>query len=357
LGHELRNPLAPIKTASDMLKLLGLGDPRAERARAIIDRQVAHLIHIVDDLLDVARIARGTLVLRHDPADWAEVVRAGTEDRRAEFEARGIALELAVPAAPLWVSGDPTRLTQVLANLLGNALKFTDRGGRVEVRLAGENGVCDLVVRDTGVGMTAQTLARIFEPFEQAQQDSARIAGGVGMGLALAKGLVELHGGAISAASAGPGRGAELRVRLPLTTAPAVRGAVATTPVVDGAHVLIIEDNRDAAESLRAFLEVTGCRVEVAHDGGAGLAAARAHPPEIILCDIGLPGAPDGYGVAAAVRADPALHVSRLIALTGYGQPEDRERARQAGFDAHLTKPAEAEELLALVAHAHARPS
>jgi signal transduction histidine kinase/FixJ family two-component response regulator len=353
LGHELRNPLAPIRTASYVLRRVHSHDPRTARATEIIDRQVGHLTRIVDDLLDVSRIVRGKLAIQREPTDWANVVQSTAEDYRAGFEARGLELSLELPGAPVWVRGDRTRLAQVVANLLANAQKFTERGGRVavDVRVDERAGSCSLSVRDTGIGMTPEMLARVFQPFEQGPQTSARTRGGFGLGLTLVKGLVEMHEGEVSAWSEGPGRGSELRIRLPLGEAPAARAARAGPgPAAAGLHVLVIEDNQDAAESLRTVLEMGGFSVEVAHDGPSGVAAARARRPQVVLCDIGLPGAMDGYEVARTLRADPDLRSVRLIALTGYGQQEDVRRAEDAGFDSHVTKPADPQGLLGLVA-------
>jgi signal transduction histidine kinase/FixJ family two-component response regulator len=354
LAHELRNPLAPIKSASQILRALYLPDPKARRAAEVIDRQASHLAHIVDDLLDVERIRGGTLVVKSEPTDLAQVVRSIASDYGSGFESRGITLRVDVSAEPVWVLGDATRLAQIVGNLLDNARRFTDRGGRVEVRLTTDPAqrTTSLVVRDTGVGMTAELLARLFEPFEQAQQSSARTRGGFGLGLTLVKGLVELHGGEVHATSAGPGCGTELSVRLPLTEPPRREAQPPRAPLIGGVRVLIIEDNRDAAEMLQGFLELAGCVVQTAYDGRSGLALAQAHPPEAILCDIGLPDI-DGYAVARAVRADPRLRSVRLIALTGYGPGEVRRQAQEAGFDSYITKPGDPEQLLRLVALSH----
>jgi signal transduction histidine kinase/AmiR/NasT family two-component response regulator len=351
LGHELRNPLAPIRNASYVLKRLPFDDPRSAKATEIIDRQVTHLARIVDDLLDAAGIACGKLAMRRELTNWCDIVRTTAEDYRAGFEARGLALSLELPGAPLWVRGDRTRLAQVVGNLLANAEKFTERG-RVTVSLAADEraGFSSLSVRDTGVGMTPEILARLFQPFEQGPQSSARTRGGFGMGLALVKGLVELHDGEVQALSEGPGRGSEFRVRLPLVEGPGVRTAPARqAPTPRALHVLVIEDNHDTAESLRTVLEMGGFSVQIAHDGPSGLAAARRQRPQVVLCDIGLPGAMDGYDVAKAVRADPGLCSVRLVALTGCGQHEDRSRAEQAGFDSHVTKPSDPHDLLGLM--------
>jgi len=358
LGHELRNPLAPIKNASYILARAHSHDARSVRATEIIDRQVTHLARIVDDLLEVSRIARGKISLERETTDWGDIVRETAEDYRAEFQVRGLELSVELPDAPVWVRGDRTRLAQVVGNLLANAQRFTDRGGRVAVRLAADDeraGFGRLSVEDTGIGMTPEVIARLFQPFEQGPQSSARTRGGFGMGLALVKGLVELHEGEVRAWSEGPGRGSRFGVRLPLVEAPAVRAEPARpVPTSGGLRVLVIEDNQDTAESLRAVLELGGLSVQVACDGPSGVAAARAQRPQVVLCDIGLPGAMDGYEVAKAIRAEPSLREVRLIALTGYGQREDRSRAERAGFDSHLTKPADPGALLGLVARPEA---
>jgi CheY-like chemotaxis protein len=358
LGHELRNPLAPIRNASYVLRRVHSDDPRSARATEIIDRQVSHLARIVDDLLEVSRIARGTLPIRREAVDWRAVVQETAEDHRGGFEARGVELDVDLPDAPAWVRGDRTRLAQVVGNLLANAQKFTDRGGRVAVRLGVDERarVGSLTIEDTGAGMTPDVVARLFEPFEQGPQSSARTHGGLGMGLARVKGLVGLHEGEVHASSEGPGRGSRFRVRLPLVEAPRVRPGPAARARSSGPlHVLVIEDNHDTAESLRELLEMAGLSVEVAYDGPAGVAVARARRPQAVLCDIGLPGAMDGYEVARTLRADPGLRALRLVALTGYGEHQDKRRAEQAGFDAHVTKPADPDVLLTLVVGPEAR--
>jgi CheY-like chemotaxis protein len=351
LGHELRNPLTPIRLSSQLLLGLRLTDPRAERAAKIIDRQVTHLARMVDDLLDLSRIARGRLVLERIPIDWSDVVRTATEDWRAGFESCGIDLHLELPPTHVWVSGDATRLAQILGNLLNNAQKFTSRGGRVDVRLDVDEQEewTRLLVRDTGIGMTAETLGRVFQPFEQAPQSSARTRGGMGVGLALVNGLVRLHGGEVQATSLGPGLGSEILVRLPVNKPPSERLGQASSGRACGSRILVIEDNLDTAETLQSFLEKEGSTVDVAYDGPSGLRIAHERLPEVVVCDIGLPGAMDGYAVARAVRADPRLSSARLIALTGYGQAEDQRHAMEAGFDSHVTKPPDPDRLVGLV--------
>jgi CheY-like chemotaxis protein len=347
LAHELRNPLAPIRNAVGVMKMVRPGDPAAAQARDMIERQVAHMARLVDDLLDVSRITRGKILLRKERADLAALVRAAAEDHRTLLETTGLTLIVEVPDRPLWVDGDRTRLSQVVGNLLHNANKFTDSGGTVVIRLDAEPDAAVLRVRDTGIGLEAEMLGRLFEPFSQADRSLDRTRGGLGLGLALVKGLVELHGGTVSAFSQGVGQGAEFVVRLPLARAEPEGGGSAGAAPGQGRplRVLVIEDNPDTAESLRWLLTLAGDEVAVAHTGRAGLEAARAFRPDAVVCDIGLPGGMDGYAVARALRADPELFGVTAVALSGYGQEEDKRKSRQAGFDHHLTKPAPPEEL------------
>ena len=357
LGHELRNPLAPIRNCLHILQSPRHSPEQSGRALRTVDRQVLHLTRLVDDLLDIARISRGKILLRRERVDLAELVRATLEDRRAELEEAGLDLTVELPDAPVWIDGDPTRVAQMFGNVLHNAGKFTDRGGSIAVSLleAANPGETVLAVRDTGIGMEPELLARIFEPFSQADRGPDRSRGGLGLGLALVKALVDLHGGEVEARSPGPGRGTEVVLRFPLV--PQKREETMNgNPKEDGGEIprrcLVIEDNADAAESMALLLQLSGHEAEMALDGSAGVEAARGFRPEVVLCDIGLPGELDGYGVARAFRADPELRSTFLIALTGYGQEEDRRRALEAGFDAHLTKPADLEELKKLMARA-----
>ncbi|BDG08969.1 hybrid sensor histidine kinase/response regulator [Anaeromyxobacter paludicola] len=343
LSHELRNPLAPVRNALWLLQHAAPGSDQAVRAREVIERQTQHLTRLVDDLLDVNRISRGKIALRRARLELGDLVRRTCEDHRTAFEQRGIEVQLSLPPAPVWVDADATRLAQIVGNLLQNAAKFTGERGHVWIAVALSAGrrEAEIRVRDDGVGLSPDLLPRVFEPFVQAETGLARTLGGLGLGLALVKGLAEQHGGAVRAASPGPGQGAEFTVTLPLAEGPpeAARppepAAVEARPL----QVLIVEDNPDSAETLLQILELLGHAVRVAHDGRAGLALARAWRPDVVLCDIGLPDL-DGYELARALRADPALRGMRLVALSGYAQPEDRERALEAGFDAHLGKPA-----------------
>ncbi|HKV06531.1 MAG TPA: chemotaxis protein CheB, partial [Thermoanaerobaculia bacterium] len=322
LGHELRNPLAPIRNCLHILALPQTTPEQAARARATIERQVLHLTHLVDDLLDISRISRGKILIRRQRTDLAGIVRSTAEDQRLELEAQGIELLLDLPEGPVWVNGDPTRLSQSVANVLHNAGKFTDPGGRVTVSIREDRETGTAVVRivDTGIGMEPELLPLIFEPFSQADRGPDRSRGGLGLGLALVRALVEMHDGEVSAASDGPGRGSEVALRLPRAeelAAPEPEPEPLSIPPRDGRsrRCLVIEDNTDAAESMGLLLSLSGHEVAVAHDGVQGLGRARELRPEVVLCDIGLPGELDGYGVARAFRADPDLASARLIAL------------------------------------------
>jgi signal transduction histidine kinase/CheY-like chemotaxis protein len=352
LSHELRNPLGPIRNSLYVLERAPAGSEQAVRASQIIHRQTQHLTRLVDDLLDVTRISRGKVQLQRTMVDVAEVVRRTCEDLRAIFEERGIHLRAETGAEPLWVRGDATRLAQVVGNLLQNAAKFTASGKAVTASAAGGQGQAEIRVRDEGCGISPDLLPRIFEPFVQADLGLARAKGGLGLGLALVKGIVELHGGAVSGHSEGADRGAEFVVRLPLARAPEQPAAAPGGPArgaARGVEILVIEDNLDAAQTIADLLELEGHRVRVATDGRSGLVLARERSPDVVLCDIGLPDL-DGYEVARTLRADQAFRSTRLVALSGYAQPEDRRRARESGFDAHLRKPPSLEELLQLLA-------
>ncbi len=342
LSHELRNPLAPIKNSLYVLERAAPGEAQARRAQEIIGRQVAHMTRLVSDLLDVSRITRGKFDLRRERVDLREVVGRTLEDHGSIFLARGIAVRAERPPRPVWVNGDAARLGQALGNLLHNAAKFTDEGGSVSVTLRQDGEAAVLRVRDTGVGIAPDLLGRIFLPFTQADRTLDRSTGGLGLGLALVKSLVDLHGGEVSAHSEGIGAGAEFTLRLPADASPVPSRAAPERagPSERARRVLVIEDNADAAESLKQALELDAHEVAVAFDGVCGLELARAFQPEVVLCDIGLPGM-DGYAVARAFRSDGALRDIVLVALSGYALPDDVERARAAGFDRHLAKPAD----------------
>ena len=335
LGHELRNPLGAIANASQLLD-----DPRSDartlgHARAVVHRQVAHLSRMTDDLLEAARAMTGKIVLHRTPIDLARsaahvltTVRAGAAEHRFVE-----ALE------PVWVNGDPTRIEQIIGNLVGNAVKYTPPGGTITVSVRREGAEAVLRVADDGVGMPPELVPRVFDPFVQGERSLDRAYGGLGIGLTLVRRLAELHGGSASAGSAGPDRGSEFTVRLPAAAAPSIAPAPASQAPVPARDILIVEDNEDARETLRKLLELHGHRVRVARDGVSALAAVRAEPPEFALIDIGLPRM-DGYEVARRIRAELAqARAPVLVALTGYGLPEDRERTLGAGFQVHLVKP------------------
>jgi PAS domain S-box-containing protein len=351
LSHELRNPLMPIHNC---LRLLSRAEqPKdAERAREIIERQVQHLTRLIDDLLDITRITRGKLELRRAAVLLNEVVRQAAEDHAGLSERAGIALEVSVPDEPLCADADATRLSQAIGNLLGNALKFTPRGGHAWLTLLRSGSDALVVVRDDGPGISPEVLANVFEPFVQADRTLERSGGGLGLGLALVKGLVELHGGTVSACSPGAGKGAEFTIRIPLSKTAEASVATGSESARAPSHrVLVIEDNVDAAESLKELLELDGHVVEVAHEGPEGLAKARAFKPDVVICDIGLPGI-DGYQVAREMRKDPELRSAYLVALSGYARKEDVEESRAAGFTRHLAKPPSLQALERILAEA-----
>jgi signal transduction histidine kinase/CheY-like chemotaxis protein len=357
LSHELRNPLAPITSSLYVLEHAPPNGAQANRARRVVGRQVRQLSHLVNDLLDVTRITSNKIRLHKERLELNEVVRCAVEDNRSCFERSGVGLDLVPWPRRIPVLADGARIAQVIGNLLQNAVKFTGEGGLTRVSVAAEAGEAVVRVADNGLGMGSETLGRLFHPFMQASQTLDRSQGGLGLGLALVKGLVELHGGSVAAHSDGPGTGCELVVRLPLGTVTALE-PTAAQPSSERARrrILIIEDNVDAADSLREALECDGHEVAVAYDGPQGLAKAGEFDPEVVLCDIGLPGM-DGFDVARALRSAGQLQGSFLVALSGYASPEDLRRAAEAGFERHLAKPPSIEELEAVLADARVRPN
>jgi signal transduction histidine kinase/CheY-like chemotaxis protein len=350
LAHELRGPLAPVRNALRVLELRAADgeDGVAGRARDVLQRQIQILTRIVDDLLEVARVSHGQVVLRRERLDLARLARQVAEDHRSVLEEGGIGLDLELPETPVWVLGDSARLAQVLGHLLENAGKFTPTGGEVTVRMApGSGSQAVVTVRDDGIGIEPEVLPRIFEVFGQASQSLARDRGGLGLGLSVAKALLELHGGTLAAASGGLGKGAEFTLCLPREEElPALaEDTVPSLPEKKPLRILVVEDDLDSAESLRMFLELFGHGVTLAHTGPDGVEAARTLRPDVVLCDIGLPGM-DGFAVAGTLRRQPETAATRLIAVTGYGQEEDRRRALSAGFDIHLVKPVDPQKLL-----------
>ncbi len=345
LAHELRNPLAAIATGVRLLELRP--EPEAmRRSLEALSRQTGHMARMLDDLLDVGRITQGKLVLQRRPMDLLATVRLGCENQRALFSDRGQRLVLRLPDAPVHVSGDPVRLEQVLVNLLHNASKYTDLGGTIEVNVAVERSAAILRVRDDGIGIAPDLLPRVFELFVQADRGLDRSEGGLGIGLTVVRRLVELHEGEVLARSSGPGHGSTFEVRLPLAEAPERSAEPARPAVPVGRRVLLVEDNADIADLMATVLEMLGCAVTVARDGPSALGAVDAAAPEVVLLDLGLPGM-DGLEVARRLRAGG--FAAKLVALSGYGQPEDRVRTRDAGFDAHLVKPVDLDALVPLL--------
>jgi two-component system, chemotaxis family, CheB/CheR fusion protein len=339
LSHELRNPLDAIANASMLLKRDEAPAPLLDSARDVLERQCWQMKRLLDDLLDVTRISQGKIELRRELVDLATVVDEAVEAVGGVLEESGHHLDLQLPDSAVPIDGDAVRLQQVLVNLLTNAARYSDRGGRIQLELGCERAQAVLRVRDEGIGMSPDQLTRIFEPFVQAAKVRSRAAGGLGVGLSLVKSLVELHGGTVSAHSDGPGLGSEFVVRLPLSR-------LAPPPVVEPAEddescslrVVVVEDNADVRSMLKTLLELDGFDVDTAEDGRRAVELIASRRPDVALIDIGLPEW-DGYEVARRVRADEQNAETYLVALTGYGSPQDRRRALEAGFDAHLSKP------------------
>ncbi len=361
LAHELRNPMGPVRNAVEVLRMLGPYKPEVDEMHDVIGRQIAHMAHLVDDLLDVARISRGKIILRKKPLELNQLLQRVAGDQRLSLEEHGLIFELQSAPKPLWVEADATRIAQVVGNLLNNAAKFTERGGTVTLILQEdpEQHLAQITVRDSGIGMSSETVASAFEVFSQADASLDRSRGGLGLGLALVRGLVELHDGEVAAASAGVGKGAEFMIRLPLLQEPVI--VVETSSNGDEqkprGRVVVIDDRRDSYHTMRRMLERFGHEVAVAEDGESGLRVIRGFKPDVVLCDIGLPGGMSGYDVARAIRADEALNGLFLVAVTGYGQEEDRRNALEAGFDVHLTKPVALDQLQSVLASSPKRDS
>ena len=355
LGHELRNPLAPIVTALEVMRL----DPESvTRQRAVIERQARHMVRLVDDLLDVSRISRGKIELRKERVSVRDAIAKAVEAAGPLLKARRHSLQVDLPERPLLVEADPVRLDQVLMNLLTNAAKYTPEGGHVRIDAAQRAGQLELRVSDDGIGFQPDAAALLFLPFEQLGGARDYAAGGLGIGLALVKGLVQLHGGTVSASSPGPGRGATFVVRLPgpldeAETPPL--GTAVLRPRSAPGRLLFVDDNVDAVETLAEAFRLDGHEVRVAHAGPQALRELEQYVPDVILLDIGLPGM-SGYEIVGLLRKDARLARTLMVALTGFGQDSDRKRAREAGFDEHLVKPVDLEVITALVgAHLLAR--
>lgn len=348
LGHELRNPLAPMATALHLMARKG--DPATRLEREVMERQVGHMKRLVDDLLDVSRITGKRLQMRLQPLRLADLVRHAGLALQPVLGLRQLAVDIQPDAADLWVSGDEVRLAQVLNNLLGNAIKFTGPHGRIELRLQREDDVAQITVRDDGTGMPAEVLEHVFDLFYQAPQDADRSRGGLGLGLAIVRSLVEMHGGTVCGSSAGSGQGSTFVVRLPAILPPAARAQAAGTPepAMGRGRVLLVDDNQDAADTAASLLELSGYEVKVAYDPGVALTLLDEFAPQVAVLDIGLPGM-SGYELAGRLRAHRNGAGCYLVALTGYGTGADVAKAREAGFHQHLVKPAPPDMLLQAV--------
>jgi len=345
LGHELRNPLAPMATALHLMARKG--DPATAREREVMERQVTHMKRLVDDLLDVSRITGKRLEMRMQPLHLADLVQHAAQAAQPGLGLRRLQLQLPDDADALWVNADEVRLAQVLNNLLGNCIKFTAPEGTITLVLARAGDQAEISVHDDGVGMPPPVLAHVFDLFYQAPQGADRSRGGLGLGLAIVRSLVEMHGGQVSAHSEGEGRGSTVTVRLPLVAPPPEAEVAASQRVPEAAQgrVLLVDDNQDAADTASALLELSGYEVQVAYDPGVALALLDGFTPDVAVLDIGLPGM-SGYELAARVRVHPNGRNCYLLALTGYGTAADITRARAAGFRQHLVKPAAPDALL-----------
>jgi CheY-like chemotaxis protein/two-component sensor histidine kinase len=360
LSHELRNPVGAISNAIALLNRLGPVDPPVRNARDVITRQVAHLTHLVNDLLDVSRLAHGKVILSRKTIDLAPVVSASLDALRPALAERRQELRACIAEGPLFVEGDEVRLAQIVANLVSNASRYSPSGSPVLVALRRDEDEAVLEVTDHGMGIRAELLPKIFDLFVQGEEPVDAAEGGLGIGLNLAARLTRKHGGRIVALSEGPGRGSSFFVHLPLAPPPAPQkgdSGAATAPRERPARkVLIVDDHADSVEGLCALLEMHGHDVRSAGEGAAAFALAKEFRPDVVILDIGLPGL-DGYEVARRLRAEPATRSAFLVALTGYGQEEDRRRARDAGFDVHRLKPVDLEQLLALVQEGRPGPA
>jgi CheY-like chemotaxis protein/nitrogen-specific signal transduction histidine kinase len=349
LAHELRNPLAAIGNAVMLSSRSDLRD-HLEWSLGVIRRQMRHLSRLIDDLLDVSRISRGKIELKCARVDAETILRHAVETVRPLIEEKQHALDVAIEPGGLWTDADPTRLEQIIVNLLNNAAKYTEKGGRIEVAAGREGDAVRIVVSDTGVGIPPEKLSDMFELFVQGDRSLARSEGGLGIGLTVVKKLVEMHGGSISARSDGPGRGSEFTIRVPaaMPIAGAVHDAPKIAPSAGGSRVLVVDDNVDTVLGLSKILTILGHQVTTAFNGPDAIEAARRTRPEFVLLDLGLPGM-DGYEVARRLRSDDCCRHAVIIAITGYGHEADRNRSKESGFDHHLVKPLDHDALVTIL--------
>jgi PAS domain S-box-containing protein len=342
LAHELRNPLAPLSNGLHLMRMAGNKPDVLEKTRQMMERQIQHMVHLVDDLLDVARISTGKVELRRQAIDLREVVATAVETSASLIDNAGHRLTVEMPAQPLPMHADPTRIAQVISNLLNNAAKYTPQGGHIALKGRVEAGEAVIAVTDTGVGLEDEALAGVFEMFAQVP-GAGKPQGGLGIGLSLVKSLAALHGGSVSASSAGPGKGSTFTVRLPLSEGNEMSTESRSAPTTSRPgqlQVLVVDDNTDAAESLGVLLDIEGHAAHIAHTGAEALQVAQSQLLDVVFLDIGLPDM-TGYDVAKRMRLLPGMQKTLLVALTGWGTQDDRQRTRDAGFDRHLTKPAE----------------
>ena len=354
LAHELRNPLAPIRNAVSVMQLTKAPDPTVNWARDVIDRQLTHLTRLVDDLLDISRITSGKITLRSHPVDVNDVALRAVEVARPLIDSRRHELAVQTSDKPIIVEGDTTRLAQVVVNLLNNAAKYTPEDGRIALTVSRNDDSAFISVRDNGLGIAPPLLSKVFDLFAQGERSLARSEGGLGVGLTLARRIAEMHRGTITASSEGPNQGSEFVVRLPLAARASSgegKSSRESTTMARICRVLVVDDNEDSAQTMAMMLELAGHRAQIANDGPAALTAAREFQPHVILLDIGLPGM-DGLEVARSIREIPELSTTLLIAMTGYGQEEDRRRTAEAGFAHHLVKPIDPEALKRVIASA-----
>ncbi|MGA9659498.1 MAG: response regulator [Asticcacaulis sp.] len=358
LAHELRNPLAPIRNGLQILRMAPEGK-RTEDVREMMDRQLTHLVRLIDDLLDVSRVSRGRIDLHRKRIALQDVLTSAIETSQPIIEASQHHLETLIPETPIWVDGDLTRLAQVVSNLLHNAAKYTPEGGHITLQATTHDHMAEITVSDTGLGIDEDMLPRVFDLFAQVERHLDRSRGGLGIGLALVKKLVEMHGGTTSAASEGLGKGSTFTIHLPLALSEQAQDTITpdgTQATVSALNVLVVDDNVDSAQTTCWMLELAGHKPTVVHDGPSALVKAKDMHPDIILLDIGMPGM-DGYEVCRQLRSDEATQSITLIAQTGWGQESDRQRAFEAGFDYHITKPMSLGHLSELMAKARIRHS
>jgi signal transduction histidine kinase/ActR/RegA family two-component response regulator len=361
LAHELRNPLAPLMSGLEIMQLTGPDSPASANARGIMERQLRHMVRLIDELIDVSRISTGKLTVRKERIDLLPVMRSALESTARLVEERHHILDAELPGSPIWLDGDATRLAQVFTNLLNNAAKYTEPGGRIAVRLRLDDARAVVDISDTGIGIPSDMLDRVFDMFTQVDTSLERPQAGLGVGLTLARRIVELHGGTLAAHSAGSGAGSTFTVTLPLgvhgqASAPqetAVPEGAATASTAKRHRILLVDDNVDFVSSLAGMLAIAGHDVRVAHDGATALAIVEDFVPDACFLDIGMPKM-NGYELAARLRQHPSCHAAMLVAVTGWGQEKDRHRAAEAGFDDHLVKPVSFAAVEALLARSRA---